>query len=208
MPEDRARETLAQRWRWRRIRKAVAGPTVWGVPLVLFIAFAALAIATPWIDSALSTIFDPYPSVDGGSISLVDIALKALSPAVNDPTRAAQVIDRLEDLLVVVSRYAVPRHESSLAAGWGRDWKDYVSIATDEIRKFGTTSVQIQRRLRAMFVVLLDLVPEHQHPPLRRRLDDLDSGVTRWWSSPLDRSLAAVADPQGLGGQPLRTATD
>lgn len=140
--------------------------------------------------------------------SIVDIALKALSPAVNDPTRAAQAIDRLEDLLVVVSRYAVPRHESSLAAGWGRDWEDYVSIATDEIRQFGTTSVQIQRRLRAMFVVLLDLVPEHQHPPLRRRLDDLDSGVTRWWSSPLDRSLAAVADPQGLGGQPLRTATD
>ena len=30
---------------------------------------------------------------------LVDIALKALSPAINDPTTAVQTIDQLEDLL-------------------------------------------------------------------------------------------------------------
>ena len=39
---------------------------------------------------------------------LVDVAIKALSPAVNDPTTAVQSLDRIEDLL----RYAAPKHLS------------------------------------------------------------------------------------------------
>lgn len=39
---------------------------------------------------------------------LVDVAIKALSPAVNDPTTAVQSIDRIEDLL----RYAAHKHLS------------------------------------------------------------------------------------------------
>jgi hypothetical protein len=35
---------------------------------------------------------------------LVDIAIRALSPAVNDPTTAVQVLDYIEDLLVVIGR--------------------------------------------------------------------------------------------------------
>ena len=34
---------------------------------------------------------------------LVDIAVKALSPAINDPTTAVHVIDRIEDLLVLLA---------------------------------------------------------------------------------------------------------
>ena len=35
---------------------------------------------------------------------LVDIAIRALSPAVNDPTTAVQVLDHLEDVLSVIGR--------------------------------------------------------------------------------------------------------
>jgi uncharacterized membrane protein len=40
---------------------------------------------------------------------LVDVAIKALSPAVNDPTTAVQSLDRIEDLL----RYAASKHLST-----------------------------------------------------------------------------------------------
>jgi uncharacterized membrane protein len=39
---------------------------------------------------------------------LVDVGIKALSPAVNDPTTAVQSLDRIEDLL----RYAAAKHLS------------------------------------------------------------------------------------------------
>ncbi len=45
---------------------------------------------------------------------LVDIAIKALSPAINDPTTAVQALDQLEDLLLRLGR-------RSLAAGRARD---------------------------------------------------------------------------------------
>jgi len=35
---------------------------------------------------------------------LVDIAIRALSPAVNDPTTAVQALDQIEDLLIRLSR--------------------------------------------------------------------------------------------------------
>lgn len=35
---------------------------------------------------------------------LVDIAIKALSPAINDPTTAVQALDRIEDLLLRLGR--------------------------------------------------------------------------------------------------------
>ena len=35
---------------------------------------------------------------------LVDIAIRALSPAVNDPTTAVQVLNYIEDLLLVIGR--------------------------------------------------------------------------------------------------------
>lgn len=35
---------------------------------------------------------------------LVDIAIKALSPAINDPTTAVQALDQIEDLLLRLGR--------------------------------------------------------------------------------------------------------
>lgn len=148
---------------------------------------------------AFGESYSPRSGPVGAVRTMVDIALKALSPAVNDPTRAAQVIDELENFLVQIAKSALPSEGPTLARGWGRDWEDYVSLATDEIRQFGTTSVQIQRRLRAMFISLIAILPSEQHPPLKRRLANLEQGIDRWWASPLDRVLASASDPQGLG---------
>jgi uncharacterized membrane protein len=72
---------------------------------------------------------------------LVDVAIKALSPAINDPTTAVQSLDSIEDLL----RYAAPK---DLSAGTVTDnhgkvrlvyptWEDLVGLALHEIRAFG-----------------------------------------------------------------------
>ena len=49
---------------------------------------------------------------------MVDVAIKTLSPAVNDPTTAVQAIDRIEDLL----RYAAAKHLSVGVVTDGQGW--------------------------------------------------------------------------------------
>ena len=91
---------------------------------------------------------------------LVDIAIRALSPAINDPTTAVQALDQIEDLLRRLGR-------RQLDAGYARDatgtirvtfpmptWEDYLALSFDEIRQFGATSVQVVRRLRSALVGL------------------------------------------------------
>jgi uncharacterized membrane protein len=95
---------------------------------------------------------------------LVDIAIKALSPAINDPTTAVQAIDQIEDLLRRLG-------ERDLDAGYARDtdgvlrlifpmptWEDYLVLAFDEIRHYGADSVQVMRRLRSALYGLADSV--------------------------------------------------
>ncbi len=106
---------------------------------------------------------------------LVDIAIKALSPAINDPTTAVQAIDQIEDLLRRLGR-------RTLDAGCIQDehgalrlvfptpgWEDYLTLAFDEIRQFGTSSVQVMRRLRSALVGLAESVPEAQRRELVQR---------------------------------------
>lgn len=143
------------------------------------------------------------PAVSPAAVlqSIVDIALKGLSPAINDPGRAVQALDHLEDLLSMLAPRVLLPTELTRVRGHERTWADYVSVATDEIRHFSTGSTQVQRRLRAVFETLLATCPPEQHPPLLARLAALDGQVRREWSEPLDRRLASSADPQGLGSE-------
>jgi uncharacterized membrane protein len=146
----------------------------------------------------------PAVSPSAALQAIVDVALKALSPAINDPGRAVQAIDHLEDLLLLLA----PRVRSdrtlemmSRVHGYRRTWNDYVSLATDEIRHFSSNSTQVQRRLRSLLLTLQASTPPTQHPPLVERLEALDQQVRREWKSELDIRLASVADPQGLGSE-------
>lgn len=100
---------------------------------------------------------------------LVDIATKALSKAINDPTTAVLVIDQL--LLRLVSKRGLGNETMADATGKLRviirtpNWDDYVHLAFVEIRHCGAESMQVVRRLRAMGENLLTVLPEHRHPP-------------------------------------------
>jgi uncharacterized membrane protein len=131
---------------------------------------------------------------------LVDIAIKALSPAINDPTTAVQLIDRIEDLLMLLVR-------RDLAAGELRDpqgrlraivpmpnWEEFLAIAVTEIRQYGFDSMQVIRRLRRMLEGLLDVAPDDHRPALKAELAVLDQTAARGFPEEADLALAGVGD--------------
>ena len=121
---------------------------------------------------------------------LVDIAIKALSPAINDPTTAVQTIDQIEDLLRRLGKHALDSGYAADADGIVRlvypmpTWEDYLTLAFDEIRQYGATSVQVLRRLRSALVDLADsLADDERAEVVRHYLQQLDLGIEH---SPLE----------------------
>ena len=139
-----------------------------------------------------------------GFRQLVDIAEKALSPAINDPTTAVQCIDRLHDLLRRLAVVPIPDCRHHGADGELRlvvhppTWEDYVHLAFDEIRHFGIGSLQIPRRLRAALLDLKEAAPASRQGVLDEQLAALDAAVGREYAVVEERSMASGADPQGL----------
>jgi uncharacterized membrane protein len=137
---------------------------------------------------------------------LVDIASKALSPAINDPTTAVQALDQLHHLLLDVGRRKLDEGEARDAEGNLRlvyrtpDWEDFVLLAVSEVRQYGGGSIQVDRRLRAMLDHLIRALPEARQPSLQKELHLLHSAVERGFSDVEDRERAEVGDYQGIGG--------
>ena len=137
---------------------------------------------------------------------LVDISIKALSAAINDPSTAVTAIDQLHRMLRRVGLRQLSGEEYLDAAGVVRlifrtpNWEDFVHLSCIEIRLCGAGSVQIARRLRSMLEVLMQTLPPHRHAELRQQLELLDRSIEPRYSFPEDRAIARIPDPQGLGG--------
>ncbi|MFA6957263.1 MAG: DUF2254 domain-containing protein [Thermoanaerobaculia bacterium] len=138
---------------------------------------------------------------------IVDIASKALSPAINDPTTGTLAIDQIHRLLLRVSRLQLDTGVIRDSAGTVRfvyrtpDWEDFVTLGGTEIRMYGATSPQIPRRLRAMYEQLLRAVPPERAPALRREVELLDATIEAAYPDPRDRALAGTSDLQGFGSR-------
>jgi len=136
---------------------------------------------------------------------LVDIGIRALSPAVNDPTTAVQTLDEIEDLLHRICT-------RNLEAGQFRDhrgvlrlvvptptWEDFLSLGFDEIRFFGATSLQVMRRLRAALFNLEAIAPPSRQGAIRRYIEHLDLTAKSAIRDSEDLTTALQQDRQGLG---------
>ncbi|WP_164936272.1 MULTISPECIES: DUF2254 domain-containing protein [Bradyrhizobium] len=136
---------------------------------------------------------------------LVDVAIKALSPAINDPTTAVQAIDQIEDLLRRLAKCDLDACQAFDEDGVLRviyrmpTWEDYLALAFDEIRQFGSTSIQVMRRLRAALAELAECVDGDRAKLVRDYLGHLDSGIERSSFDAQDRAAARIEDRQGLG---------
>ena len=141
---------------------------------------------------------------------IVDIAIKALSAAINDPTTAVLALDQLHRLLRQVGRRhlhddAIFDLKAALRLIFATpDWEDFVQLTFSEIRLYGAANFQIARRVRAMIEDLVRTLPESRQPALRGELDVLDRMLERLHPLPEDLALAREPDLQGLGGAQRR----
>jgi uncharacterized membrane protein len=137
---------------------------------------------------------------------LVDIAIKALSPAINDPTTAVQTIDQIEDLLQRLGQCNLDIGHVCDASGSLRlvfptpSWDDYLALAFDEIRQFGATSVQVLRRLRSALIGLAQsLTIQARVESVHKYIRHLDFAIEHSALDSEDRLAASKEDRQGLG---------
>ena len=137
---------------------------------------------------------------------IVDIASKALSPAINDPTTAVMAIDQIHHLLREVGKRLLADGREEDAQGHLRliyrtpDWEDFVQLGTTEIRQYGRDSIQVLRRLRAMLEDLIETLPRHRHAILQKELAMLGCSSKRSFPDLDDQKLAESGDLQGIGG--------
>ena len=138
---------------------------------------------------------------------MADIAVKALSAAINDPTTAVQALDHLGNVLRLLG--ATPLHGPLTFRDRegtprllmpGRTWTDYLTLALTEIREYGCSSIQVMRRLRAILEDLQESVrPEHR-PAVDAEIAKLDATVATGFAGSVDKDQARARDRQGIGG--------
>jgi uncharacterized membrane protein len=138
---------------------------------------------------------------------IVDVAVKALSAAINDPTTAVQALNYLENVLRLLGSQLLPgqisfrdRTETPRLFMRGRTWEDYLALGVTEIREYGASTIQVMRRLRAILDGLRDSVRPEYGPAVLAEITRLDATVAVGFSGSTDKDLAEVGDRQGIGG--------
>lgn len=118
---------------------------------------------------------------------LADIALRALSPGVNDPTTAVQALDATDALLRALVRRDLDIGHVAGSDGVSRvalvlpSWDDYLSVALDEILALPALSPHVRRRIARLLDELAAIAPPQRLAEIelrRTRLDD-DAGRGR-----------------------------
>ena len=137
---------------------------------------------------------------------VVDMAIRALSPAINDPTTAVLAVDQLHRMLRMVGSRHLRTDRILDDSGQLRvvfrtpNWEDFIHLAFSEIRSCGSNNLQVVRRLRAMIENLIQTLPAHRHAALLQELSLLDREIERNFAYPEEIALARIGDVQGLGG--------
>ncbi len=95
--------------------------------------------------------------VEFGIIQIVDIALRAMSPAVNDPSTAISCVDQLSRIIIYwigrqppKSSYYAPPHVLRLVVSW-ITFQGIVDSAFDQIRHYAIADVVVSLRLIRAF---------------------------------------------------------
>jgi uncharacterized membrane protein len=136
----------------------------------------------------------------------VDVAIRALSPAVNDPTSAVEGLDALEAMLLRLGRR--PLQSSAIEDDDGQvrlllpspGWDELVDLALTEIRWYGADAPQVARRMTALLERLTEsLAPERRGALVRQRLA-LERSLARIYHGPDELAFVGTADDMGIAG--------
>ena len=104
---------------------------------------------------------------------LADIALRGLSPAVNDPTTAVQALDAIDSLLRPLAA-----RELDIGRIWDEHgtlrvsvpmpaWEDFIAVALDEVIPLSGSSIHVRQRIRRMLAELIERALPERHAALR-----------------------------------------
>src|SRR5271167_3443724 len=118
---------------------------------------------TPEREARLLTAIDIGPTrtlqqdVEFGIIQIVDIALRAISPAVNDPTTAINCIDQLSRIMIVwtsragpPSRLYAPPYVLRVVVPW-ISYEGLLDTAFEQIRHYAKSDIAVSLRLVRAF---------------------------------------------------------
>jgi uncharacterized membrane protein len=151
----------------------------------------------------LSAVRTLYQDPSYGLRQLVDIACRALSAAVNDPTTAVQSLDRIHGLLRVAAARPDPTGFYLDDRGVVRlvrpvpGWDRLVELAFTEVEVYGSGDPQIPRKLMAIFGDLAGYVSPERQSVIERHREWLRTEVAHPHSLSLDEEL--TPDALGLG---------
>jgi uncharacterized membrane protein len=166
------------------------------------------AAATPEVAATVRAAFDLGPvrtfqeDIEWGFRQIVDIALKAISPAINDPSTAATCIDHLTRLLTrALGRFPPPRveqHGSGTLVLPHTTAVDLVDLAFEQLRQYSRNDMAVSLRLLRAFAEVGQATADPTvHDRLKSHARLLETAVRPNFApvdcDELDRRLAAVA---------------
>ena len=108
---------------------------------------------------------------------LADIGLRALSPAVNDPATAVQVLDTIQGLLLPLVIRDLDVAEVADDAGAVKvvlalpSWDDYLRTALDDLIESGSHSPMVLLQAQALLTGLLNAAPPQRRSSITWRLN-------------------------------------
>jgi uncharacterized membrane protein len=107
---------------------------------------------------------------------LADIGLRALSPAVNDPATAVQVLDTIESLLAPLASRDLDVADIADDTGAVKvvlalpSWDDYLRIALDDLIEAASRSPMVLLQARVLLTALLNATPPQRRSWITWRL--------------------------------------
>ena len=134
---------------------------------------------TPEAAAALRAAFDLGPTrtlqqdIEFGVLQIVDIALKAISPAVNDPTTAIGCVDQLSRIVICFVSREMPEPRRYDLQGVARvtiQWIDFERLldsAFEQIRMYSKSDIAVSLRLLRAFD---DIASTSANPEVRKKL--------------------------------------
>jgi uncharacterized membrane protein len=134
----------------------------------------------------------PLQDVEFCIHQLVEIAIRALSPGINDPHTAVSCIDHLSAGLCqiagrkVPSRFRFDENNKLRVIADAVSFEGVVDAAFNQIRQYGQSSVAVSvRLLETLTIIAKSLVRNEDREPLRRQAVNLIRGIDSY--APMDR---------------------
>jgi uncharacterized membrane protein len=141
---------------WVRLERRVGHFIPAGVPII---RISRSERVSPERELHLLAAIDMGPTrtmqqdVEFGIIQIVDIALRAMSPAINDPSTAISCVDQLSRIIIYwlgreppKARYYAPPHVLRLVFPW-ITFQGLITTAFDQIRHYATADLPVSLRL-------------------------------------------------------------